>query len=88
VNSGPGVGAGYYVWQGRQQVEKEAGMSKTVAGRAPLDFTLDDRNNALIDEGIREADAGRLIPHADVAASVRSWGQPDELPMPKPSKTV
>jgi predicted transcriptional regulator len=38
---------------------------------------------AAIDEGIKEADAGKLIPHADVVAWVRSWGQPDELPMPK-----
>jgi predicted transcriptional regulator len=38
--------------------------------------------NAAIEEGIRDADAGRLIPHADVVAWVRSWGTPDELPMP------
>ena len=38
---------------------------------------------AAIDEGIKEADAGRLIPHEDVVAWVRSWGQPDELSMPK-----
>jgi predicted transcriptional regulator len=38
---------------------------------------------AAIDEGIRQADAGQLIPHEDVEAWVRSWGQPDELPMPK-----
>ncbi len=37
---------------------------------------------AAIDEGIRAADAGRLVAHEDVAASVRSWGEPDELPMP------
>jgi predicted transcriptional regulator len=38
---------------------------------------------AAIDEGIREADAGQLIPHEDVVAWVRSWGSPEELPMPK-----
>jgi predicted transcriptional regulator len=38
---------------------------------------------AAIDEGIKEADAGELIPHEDVEAWVRSWGSPDELPMPK-----
>jgi predicted transcriptional regulator len=37
---------------------------------------------AAIDEGIRDADAGRVVPHDDVAAWVRSWGQADELPMP------
>jgi predicted transcriptional regulator len=38
---------------------------------------------AAIDEGIKAADAGRLVPHDDVVAWVRSWGQPDELPTPK-----
>jgi len=38
---------------------------------------------AAIDEGIKEADAGRVIAHDDVVAWVQSWGQPDELPMPK-----
>lgn len=37
---------------------------------------------AAIDEGFRAADAGRMVAHDEVAAWVRSWGQPDELPMP------
>jgi predicted transcriptional regulator len=36
-----------------------------------------------IEEGVRDADAGRVVSHDDVAAWVRSWGQPDELPMPE-----
>ena len=38
---------------------------------------------AAIEEGVRDADAGRVVSHDDVAAWVRSWGQPDELPMPE-----
>jgi predicted transcriptional regulator len=38
---------------------------------------------AAIDEGIRDADAGRVVPHEDVAAWVRSWGKPGELPTPE-----
>ena len=38
---------------------------------------------AAIDEGIKAADAGRVVAHADVAAWVRSWGQADERPMPE-----
>jgi predicted transcriptional regulator len=38
---------------------------------------------AAIDEGIRAADAGQVVPHEDVAAWVQSWGLPTELPMPK-----
>ncbi|MGC2204060.1 MAG: CopG family ribbon-helix-helix protein [Stellaceae bacterium] len=37
---------------------------------------------AAIDEGIRDADAGRIVSHDDVAAWVRSWDKPDELPPP------
>jgi len=38
---------------------------------------------AAIDEGIKAADEGRVVAHDDVVAWVRSWGQPDEIPMPK-----
>jgi predicted transcriptional regulator len=38
---------------------------------------------AAIDEGIKEADAGKLIPHDRVIAWLDSWGTPDELPMPR-----
>jgi predicted transcriptional regulator len=38
---------------------------------------------AAIEEGLRDADAGRVVKHEDVVAWVESWGQPDEAPMPK-----
>jgi predicted transcriptional regulator len=38
---------------------------------------------AAIDAGIASADAGRVVAHEDVAAWVRSWGGPDEMPAPK-----
>jgi predicted transcriptional regulator len=38
---------------------------------------------AAIDHGIRAADAGQTVAHEDVVAWVRSWGEPDELPMPE-----
>jgi predicted transcriptional regulator len=38
---------------------------------------------AAIDEGIKAADAGRVVSHDEVAAWVQSWGQTDELPMPE-----
>ncbi len=44
---------------------------------------LQDWHLAAIDEGIKEADAGKLIPHDDVVAWMESWGTPDELPMPE-----
>jgi predicted transcriptional regulator len=38
---------------------------------------------AEIDEGIRDADAGRVVPHEKVVAWIKSWDGPDELPMPE-----
>ena len=37
---------------------------------------------AAIDAGIAAADAGRVVPHDAVAAWVRSWDSPEELPPP------
>ena len=38
---------------------------------------------AAIEEGLRDADAGRVVLHEDVVAWVESWGRPDERPMPE-----
>jgi predicted transcriptional regulator len=38
---------------------------------------------AEIDEGIRDADAGRVVPHEKVVAWIKSWDGPEELPMPE-----
>ena len=55
-----------------------------VIEQAVADFvSLQEWQLAAIEEGIREADAGKLVAHEDVVAWVRSWGQPDELPMPE-----
>jgi predicted transcriptional regulator len=35
---------------------------------------------AAIEEGLRDADAGRVVPREDVIAWVESWGRPDERP--------
>ena len=34
-------------------------------------------------DGEADADAGRVQPHADVAAWLRTWGTADEKPVPK-----
>jgi predicted transcriptional regulator len=55
-----------------------------VIEQAVRDFVaMQEWQLAAIDEGIRAADAGRIVAHEDVAAWVQSWGRPDELPMPK-----
>jgi len=34
-------------------------------------------------EGELDADAGRVVPHEDVSAWLRTWGTPGETPAPK-----
>lgn len=38
---------------------------------------------AAIQAAVREADAGKGIPHEKVMEWVQSWGTPDEKPMPR-----
>ena len=38
---------------------------------------------AAIEEGLRDADAGRVVPHREVAEWVESWGKPRERPIPE-----
>jgi predicted transcriptional regulator len=55
-----------------------------VIEQAVRDFVaMQEWQLAAIDEGIKAADAGRVVAHEDVVAWVRSWGRPDELPMPE-----
>jgi predicted transcriptional regulator len=55
-----------------------------VIEQAVRDFVaLQEWQLAAINEGIRAADTGRVVAHAEVVAWVQSWGQPDELPTPK-----
>ena len=67
----------------RRHIERtEPDMTKSMPVSVRLQPELNDPI-AAIDEGIRAADAGQVVPHEDVAAWVQSWGHPTELPMPK-----
>jgi predicted transcriptional regulator len=74
------------------QLEKEVGKVAKALGRpaswvveqAVKEFlAVQESHLAAIDEGIQDADAGRVIPHDEVAAWVRSWDKPDEVPIPE-----
>jgi len=55
-----------------------------VIEQAVADFvSVQEWQMAAIEEGILDADAGRVVAHEDVVAWVRSWGRQDELPMPE-----
>jgi predicted transcriptional regulator len=44
-----------------------------------VDLVAEDAADA---EGLADADAGRLVPHEDVAAWLETWGTPDFKPAP------
>lgn len=41
---------------------------------------------AAVEEGLAQADAGKLIPHAEASAYLRSLGSDHPLPRPKPQR--
>jgi predicted transcriptional regulator len=55
-----------------------------VIEQAVKDFVaLQSWQLAAIDEGIKAADAGRVVSHEQVSDWVESWDSSDELPTPK-----
>lgn len=46
----------------------------------PTDDAADER---AMRDGESAADAGFVVPHAEVAAWLATWGTPDEAPAPK-----
>jgi predicted transcriptional regulator len=42
-----------------------------------------DADEKAVREGEADADAGRVVPHEEVAAWLATWGTPDEKPPPK-----
>ena len=45
---------------------------------------IDEAAEAAADaEGIADLDAGRFVPHEEVAAWLATWGTPDEKPAPE-----
>ena len=43
----------------------------------------DDADEQAMREGEADADAGRVVPHGEVAAWLETWGTPDEKPTPR-----
>lgn len=56
-------------------------------GAAPFDDEaeppLTDEEEAALREAEADADAGRVVPHSEVAKWLATWGSPDEQPMPE-----
>jgi predicted transcriptional regulator len=67
------------------------GLSKTTARNRSrlaleaLESYVEEQETRLakIDQGIRDADAGRVVPHEEVKRYLRSWGSKRKLPPPQ-----
>lgn len=59
--------------------------SKSFLGAEAIEeyLTVQEWQIKAIEQGVRSADAGRLVPHDQVEAWVNSWGADDELPKPQ-----
>ena len=66
------------------------GLAKSTARNRPrlaaeaLETYVDEQESQLarIDQGIRDADAGQVIPHEKVKRYLQSWGRKRKLPPP------
>ncbi len=51
----------------------------------PRVLTEDEIEEARLDaQALADVEAGRVVPHEEVAAWLRSWGTANELPRPRP----
>jgi predicted transcriptional regulator len=55
---------------------------------AELPPLTDEEKTRLIEEGMADIRAGRVVEHAAVVAWMKSWGTGKELPMPKPKRRI
>lgn len=66
--------------------EKPPGFEETPAAFDP-DFgparALTDEEEAALLAAEADADAGRVVPHSEVAKWLKTWGTPEEGPPPK-----
>ena len=47
-----------------------------------FDQVDDEADERAMSDGEAAADAGRVVPHEEVAAWLKTWGTPDEAPAP------
>ena len=71
----------------RKRLEGLAKMSDRNRSRLAveaLENYVDEQEEQLarIDRGIRDADAGRVVPHDEVKRYLKSWGSKRKLPLP------
>lgn len=50
---------------------------------AESSLALSAEEEAALLEAEADADAGRVVPHSEVAKWLKTWGTPDEKPMPE-----
>lgn len=60
---------------------EEEGEPGEAGAEAPVALSAEEE--AALLEAEADADAGRVVPHAEVAKWLKTWGTPDEKPMPE-----
>jgi len=63
---------------------RSTASSRSRLAAEALESYVDEQESQLarIDRGIRDADAGRVVPHEEVKRYLQSWGRKRKLPLP------
>ena len=63
---------------------RSTASSRSRLAAEALESYVDEQESQLarIDQGIRDADAGRVVPHEEVKRYLQSWGRKRKLPLP------
>jgi predicted transcriptional regulator len=63
---------------------RSTASSRSRLAAEALKSYVDEQESQLarIDQGIRDADAGRVVPHEEVKRYLQSWGRKRKLPLP------
>ena len=59
------------------------GPSASATADEEWSLALSAEEEAALLEAEADADAGRVVPHAEVAKWLKTWGTPDENPLPE-----
>ena len=72
------------LWNRLAKLASELGRDEGELAIEAIEAYVQDEEDILaaIDRGLADAEAGRVVPHEEVARWLDSWGKPNELPPP------
>jgi predicted transcriptional regulator len=68
-----------------EELSKTTARNRSRLALEALESYVEEQETRLakLDQGIRDADAGRVVPHDEVKRYLRSWGSKRKLPPPQ-----